>query len=80
MKKLATTALQRILKGTTRQSLPCVCPKCSEAFETEIEAIVVKDANILKAIDTLCRITGDFAPTKSAKLVANVDKYKLPSD
>jgi phage terminase small subunit len=81
MKKLATLALERILKGTTTQPIDIICPHCQKESSHEIEMIdASKDSAVLKAIDTLCKITGDFAPSKSAKLVANLDKYKLPEE
>ena len=80
LKKIATNALQRILKGTTTETIACVCPRCSEAFSQEIEARSVKDADTLKAIDLLSKICGEYAATKSAKVIAHIEKYKLPSE
>ena len=80
MRALATKALERILKGETSQTIPITCPHCQQPFNHSIELPSIKDADQLKAIETLCKITGDFAPKKSASLTVNLDRFKLPKE
>ena len=80
MKVLATKTLERILKGETSQTIILTCPHCKQTFNHQIELPSVKDADQLKAIETLCKITGDFAPKKSASLNVNLDRFKLPKE
>lgn len=81
MKQLATKALERILRGTTIEIVNLTCPHCQKAFSQEVEALATKDADVLKAIDLLAKICGEYAPKKSMNLTANIEtKYKLPED